>query len=101
MLRRCCRHYIGSAVAPVSYSVPNWSQTQMALAAGLDPQNVGVEMENDHQIVFLQYMPRKRILVSKADGSITAQQDKYADCRKDGGQTGRCGNQLEQMKIPQ
>ena len=78
----------------MSYSVPNWAQSQMAKAAGLDPTNVGVELENDNSITFLQYIPRKRILVSKADGSIIAQQDKYADSRKHGCQTG-------QLKLPQ
>ena len=78
----------------MSYSVPNWAQYQMAKAAGLDPTNVGVELENDNSITFLQYMPRKRILVSKADGSIIAQQDKYADCRVN-------GHQIGQLKLPQ
>ena len=78
----------------MSYTVPNWAQSQMAKAASLDPANVGVEMENEHQIVFLQYMPRKRILVSKADGSIIAEQDKYAESR-------RHGRQIGQLKIPQ
>lgn len=84
------------------YTVPNWAQTQMAIAAGLDPTNVGVEMENDTTIVFLQYMPRKRISISKADGSIIEQQDEFADCRRNGRQTGiRAGKQLDQLKIPQ
>ena len=86
----------------MNYMVPNWAQSQMAKAAGLEPRNVSVELENDYQIVFLQYMPRKRILVSKADGSIIDQQDQYADCRKDGQQMGHSiRNQLEQLKIPQ
>ena len=86
----------------MSYTVPNWAQTQMAKAAGLDPSNVGVELENDNSIMFLQYMPRKRILVSKADGSIVAKQDEFADCRKDGRQIGRKhSGQLGQLKIPQ
>ena len=78
----------------MSYTVPNWAQSQMAKAAGLDPTNVGVELENEHQIAFLQYMPRKRILVSKADGSIIAEQDKYAESR-------RHGRQIGQLKLPQ
>ena len=78
----------------MSYMVPNWAQSQMAKAAGLDPTNVSVELENEQQIAFLQYMPRKRILVSKADGSIIAEQDKYAESRRHGRQTG-------QLKIPQ
>ena len=78
----------------MSYTVPNWAQSQMAKAAGLEPANVAVELENDHQIVILQYMPRSRILVSKADGSIIHKQDKFAEERK----TGRRGGQL---KIPQ
>ena len=86
----------------MSNKVPNWSQTQLAIAAGLDPKNVSVEMENDTTIVFLQYMPRKQIMVSKADGSIIEQQDKYADCRRDGRQTGhRHNGQPDQLKIPQ
>ena len=68
----------------MSYTVPNWAQSQMAKAAGLDPTNVSVELENEQQIAFLQYMPRKRILVSKADGSIIAEQDKYAESRRHG-----------------
>lgn len=78
----------------MSYTVPNWAQTQMAKAAGLDPSNVGVELENDYQIVFLQYMPRSRILVSKADGSIIHKQDKFAGERKD-------GRRCDQLTIPQ
>lgn len=86
----------------MSYTVPNWAQTQMAIAAGLDPAILGVEMENDTTIVFLQYIPRKQILVSKADGSIIEQQDEYAACRRDGRQTGhRPNGQPDQMKIPQ
>lgn len=78
----------------MSYTVPNWAQSQMAKAAGLDPAGVGVELENDTSIVFLQYLPRKRILVSKADGSIIDQQDKFADSR-------RHGHQIGQLKLPQ
>lgn len=86
----------------MSYTVPNWSQAQLAKAAGLDPANVGVEMENDQLITFLQYIPRKRILVSKADGSIIAQQDEFAACRQGGRQTaGRSGRNPDQLKIPQ
>lgn len=78
----------------MSYSVPNWAQKQMAIAAGLEPANLAVELENDCQIVFLQYNPRKRILVSKADGCIIHQQDKFAADRNK-------GRQLRKIKIPQ
>ena len=81
-------------MAFLSYLVPNWAQKQLAVAAGLDPTNVAVEMENECQIVFLQYLPRQRVMVSKADGSILKKQDPYADSRANGRQSG-------QLKIPQ
>lgn len=52
----------------MSITVPNWAQSQIAKAAGLDPEKVMVRMDNDRHIVFLQHMPRKEILVSKIDG---------------------------------
>ena len=52
----------------MKYTVPNWAQSLLAKASGLDPAGVAVEMENDALIIFLQYMPHKRIMVSKKDG---------------------------------
>ena len=64
------------------YKVPNWAQACLAKAAGLDPEKVAVEHDGDTTVTFLQYIPRKRILVSKADGSVITRQDQYAECRK-------------------
>lgn len=52
------------------YTVPNWAQSLMASAAGLDPDNVAVRFEDDTKIDFVQYMPRREFLVCKATGDV-------------------------------
>ncbi len=52
----------------MSCTVPNWAQSLIARAAGLDPEKLAVRHENERHIVFLQYMPRQEILVCKVDG---------------------------------
>lgn len=51
-------------------TVPNWSQALIARGVGLDPAKVVVRHEDDHNITFLQHMPRKDILVCKVDGTV-------------------------------
>lgn len=52
----------------MNFAVPNWAQSLIAKGAGLDPDKLMVRMENDRCIVFLQHMPRKEYMVTKADG---------------------------------
>ena len=51
------------------HSVPNWAQSLIAKAVGLDPDKVVVEHEDDRHISFLQFQPRKTILVGKTSGT--------------------------------
>ena len=78
----------------MKYTVPNWAQSHLAKAVGLDPEKVAVEMENETMIVFLQYMPHKHILVSKKDGSVNQSSDTKTSERP-------AAQLLDQMKIPQ
>lgn len=52
------------------YTPPNWNQKLIAQAVGLDPKNVTVAHEDDRNISFLQYTPRKFVLVCKVDGAV-------------------------------
>ena len=63
----------------MGYPVPNWAQAIIARAVNLDPNKVAVEHENDRNISFLQYNPRKKVSVSKVDGSVTETMDPFAD----------------------
>ena len=54
------------------YIPPNWHQALIARAVGLDPDKVAVEHEDDRNISFLQFQPRKTIVVGKIDGSWVA-----------------------------
>lgn len=58
------------------FTVPNWSQSILAKAVGLDPKNVSVEHENEQCIVFLQYMPHRTVTVGKIDGTVNRTEDK-------------------------
>ena len=77
----------------MKYMPPNWAQTLLAKAAGLDPEKVAVEMENDTVIVFLQYMPHKRITVSKKDG--------HALCAEETTAAKHTEQLTGQLKLPQ
>ena len=57
-------------MATKKFTVPNWAQALIARGVGLDPAKVVVRYEDDSVITFLQHMPRKDILVSKADGQV-------------------------------
>ena len=57
-------------MATKKFAVPNWTQALIARGIGLDPDKVVVRHEDDRNITFLQHMPRKEFLVSKADGSV-------------------------------
>lgn len=61
------------------YTVPNWAQAIIARAVNLDPNMVGVKHENDRNITFLQYNPRKEISISKVDGSVRETMDPFAE----------------------
>ena len=52
------------------FSVPNWSQSILATAIGLNPKNVAVEHEDDRTITFVQYQPHRSVLVGKIDGTV-------------------------------
>lgn len=70
-------------MATKKYTVPDWGQATIARAAGLDPKKLAVEHEDDRKIIFLQYLPRKTIRVSKKDGSVhTEEEGKYGNRRK-------------------
>lgn len=58
------------------FSVPNWSQSILATAIGLNPKNVAVEHEDDRCIVFQQYMPHCTVTVGKIDGTVIRTEDK-------------------------
>lgn len=58
------------AMPTTKFSVPNWAQALIARGAGLDPDNLAVRHEDDRNIAYLQYMPRKDILVCKVDGTV-------------------------------
>lgn len=52
------------------FPVPNWAQALIAMAVGLDPNNIAVRLDDDSRIVFLQYMPRAEYCVDKKTGTI-------------------------------
>lgn len=54
----------------MKFTVPNWSQALIARSVGLDPDNVAVSHEDDRNISFLQYKPRREYLVCKTDGIL-------------------------------
>lgn len=54
----------------MKYTVPNWYQSLIARAAGLEPKDVSVGHEDDTRITFLQYQPHKEIIVEKATGEV-------------------------------
>ena len=58
------------------FAVPNWSQSALAKAAGLDPKNVAVEHEDERVIAFMQFMPHCSVLVGKTDGMVIRRQEK-------------------------
>lgn len=57
-------------MAAKKFVVPNWAQALIARGIGLDPKEIMVRNEDDRHITFLQHMPRKEFLVSKADGHV-------------------------------
>lgn len=57
-------------MSTVKYTVPNWYQSLIARAAGLDPNGVSVGHEDDTRIKFLQYQPRAEIVVEKTTGEV-------------------------------
>lgn len=82
------------------YSVPNWAQALIARGVGLDPDKVAVRNDNDRNISFLQYEPRRDIIVSKVTGEVTVSQDKYAGCRGAGQMiNARCAAQLQLAEV--
>ena len=52
------------------YTVPNWSQEQLAQAKGLNPKGLVVINESDGSISFLEHKTQNRYLVDKRDGSV-------------------------------
>lgn len=54
----------------MKYTVPNWYQSLIARAAGLEPNGVSVGHEDDTSITFLQYMPHAEIVVDKVTGKV-------------------------------
>lgn len=54
------------------HSVPNWGQSVLARAVGLEPANVAVSHEDDRNISYIQYQPYMEITVGKADGAVVA-----------------------------
>ena len=61
------------------FSVPNWGQSALAKAAGLDPKNVAVEHEDERVIAFVQFVPHCSVLVGKTDGTMTVQKEERYD----------------------
>lgn len=55
----------------MKYTVPNWFQSLIAKAIGLDPKGIAVRSDDDRSIVFLEHKPHREILVSKITGEIT------------------------------
>ena len=82
----------------MSYTIPNWAQALIAVAAGLDPENVVVGHENERNISFLQHNPRADIIVSKVTGEKSVMQAKYADRRGRDGRPVGAGNAV-QLKL--
>lgn len=52
-------------------SVPNWCQSLIAKAVGLDPGSIAVRLEDDMSIVLLEHKSRKEYIVNKTDGKVT------------------------------
>lgn len=52
----------------MKYTVPNWYQSLIAQSVNLDPKGVSVGHEDDARITFLQYKPRREIVVDKRTG---------------------------------
>jgi len=65
----------------MGFNVPNWAQSLIAQAAGLNADRVVVRHENDRNITFLQHNPRREILVSKVTGEKTVTEDSYVTSR--------------------
>ena len=64
------------------FAVPNWAQSILARAVGLDPGTVSVEHEDDQTIVFMQYEPHCSLLVGKAEGKVIKKEELYGNQRK-------------------
>jgi hypothetical protein len=52
------------------FTVPNWAQKLIAVAAKLKPDDVSVVTENERLIVFLRHTDRREFLVEKTTGNV-------------------------------
>lgn len=70
------------------FTVPNWSQEQLAKAKGLDPCGVVVMNESDHLISFLEHKTRNEYLIDKRDGSVLKKEpQRLVDTKRGGAPT--------------
>ena len=54
-------------------TVPNWNQSLIAQAVGLEPKSVSVRLDDDQSICFIDHKsrPRRELIVDKTTGEVT------------------------------
>ena len=57
-------------MATTKFTVPNWSQKLIAVAANLKPDDLCVRTEDDRTIVFLRHTDRREFLINKITGNV-------------------------------
>ena len=60
-------------MAAARISVPDWNQSLIAKAVGLEPKSVSVRADDDRSICFIDHKsrPRREVIVDKATGEVT------------------------------
>ena len=64
-------------MATTIFTVPNWAQKLIAVAANLKPDDLCVITEDDRSIVFLRHTDRQEFLIDKTTGHETRVRRKY------------------------
>ncbi len=57
-------------MATDKFTVPNWMQSRVAEAIGLDPNTAVVRMEDESRIVFQVHKTGKQYNVNKSTGNV-------------------------------
>ena len=60
-------------MAAARISVPDWNQSLIAKAVGLEPKSVSVRVDDDRSICFIDHKskPRRELIVDKTTGKVT------------------------------
>ena len=60
-------------MAAAKITAPDWNQSLIAKAVGLEPKSVSVRVDDDQSICFIDHKsrPRREVIVNKASGEVT------------------------------